>query len=203
MPYYIRVLSTSTEPPTFAELNRALKEAGTSAQLTVEEGNGEAWDAIAVADSEGSEVAVIERNLVKPDSLGEEELEEFVEEIGEALPVTARAWLLDFFERVRCIYAIQVLGPVDQGNGWLIVGTLHERLRIDAPAILQADGEGFTNDAGFHILWQFNDGVEGPWDMGVLENGSWTYFEMDLGSRKHREAFLDGRVPHGVKRIEP
>jgi hypothetical protein len=37
------------------------------------------------------------------------------------------------------------------------------------------------------------------WWMGVLRNGSWTHFEMDLANRMHRKAFLQGEVPDGVK----
>jgi hypothetical protein len=40
-------------------------------------------------------------------------------------------------------------------------------------AIIQADGEGFTNEDGYHIVWQFSDSVSGPWNMGVLQDGVW------------------------------
>ena len=69
-----------------------------------------------------------------------------------------------------------------------------------APAILQADGEGFSNEDGYHILWQFSDSVSGKWWMGVLENGKWVHFQMDLGNPQHRSAFLAGEVPAAVKR---
>ncbi len=68
-----------------------------------------------------------------------------------------------------------------------------------APSILQADSEGFSNEGGYHILWQFNDSVEGPWWMGVLRDGKWTHFEMDLGNQKQRESFLLGLIPEGSR----
>ena len=65
---------------------------------------------------------------------------------------------------------------------------------------MQADGEGFTNEDGYHILWQFGEEVEGPLKMAVLgEDGRWTEFEMDLGDRRQRAAFLAGQVPDGVR----
>jgi len=66
-------------------------------------------------------------------------------------------------------------------------------------AILQGDGEGFTNDSGDHILWQFSDDVSGPWWMAVLRDGAWVRFQMELGDARQREAFRAGRVPDGVK----
>jgi hypothetical protein len=66
-------------------------------------------------------------------------------------------------------------------------------------AIVQADGEGFTNEDGYHIIWDFSDQVTGPWWMAVLVNGRWVPFKMDLANRGHREAFLAGRVPAGVE----
>ena len=61
-------------------------------------------------------------------------------------------------------------------------------------AILQADGEGFTNEEGYHIVWQFSDSVSGPCNMGVLQDGVWRHFSMDLGDPDHRAAFLRGSV---------
>jgi hypothetical protein len=34
--------------------------------------------------------------------------------------------------------------------------------------------------------------------MGVLRDGEWVHFQMDLGNRKHRAAFRRGEVPEGV-----
>ena len=62
-------------------------------------------------------------------------------------------------------------------------------------AIIQADLEGFTNEEGYHILWQFSDSVSGPWNMGVLQDDTWYHFRMDLGDPAHRAAFLDGEMP--------
>jgi hypothetical protein len=85
-------------------------------------------------------------------------------------------------------------------NGWDILAAVKNGIWSAAPSILQADNEGFSNEGGYHILWQFNDLVEGNWWMGVLSNGQWKHFEMDLGNRKHRESFLRGQIPDDVKR---
>jgi hypothetical protein len=35
--------------------------------------------------------------------------------------------------------------------------------------------------------------------MGVLQNGYWQHFQMDLGNRKQRESFFERKVPDGAK----
>jgi hypothetical protein len=35
--------------------------------------------------------------------------------------------------------------------------------------------------------------------MGVLQDGHWTYLQMDLRNRKHRDAFLEGQIPQDAK----
>ena len=69
---------------------------------------------------------------------------------------------------------------------------LRSKLWERGDAIIQADGEGFTNEEGYHIVWQFSDSVSGPWNMGVLQDGVWRHFSMDLGDPDHRAAFLKG-----------
>jgi hypothetical protein len=76
-------------------------------------------------------------------------------------------------------------------------------IQESAGGIVQADGEGFSNEEGFHVLWQFSDGVKGPWWMAVLRDGEWITFQMQLGNRKHREAFLRGEIPAGVAAGRP
>jgi hypothetical protein len=86
-----------------------------------------------------------------------------------------------------------------QGNefegGSSALHALRSRLWERGDAILQADSEGFTNEEGYHIVWQFSDSVSGPWNMGVLQDGVWRHFTMDLGDPDHRAAFFEGSVP--------
>jgi len=79
-----------------------------------------------------------------------------------------------------------------------------DALREHAGGIQQADGEGFSNEDGFHILWQFSEKATGSWWMAVLdETGKWVTYPMDLGNEKHRKAFKEGRIPPGVSPSRP
>jgi hypothetical protein len=152
-----------------------------------------------LSHADGREIASIERNLVQHGSLGSEELAEFADEIPDCKPANAAKWLLEYFPRIRCIYAFQLLSGTEHKNGWEILGAVKNRIWSFAPSILQADSEGFTNEDGYHILWQFSDSVEGDWWMGVLRDGQWKHFQMDLGNQMQREAFFRGEVPDGAK----
>lgn len=199
MPYYVRVLSTSANCVSFSRLQSALEKEQAAATLSIEAGEPEDWTQIILAHANGDAIALIERDVVKEGSLAAEELAEFAEEVVDCKPASAAKWLLEYFPRVKCIYAFQLLSGTYQTNGWEILGVVQDCIWSAAPSIIQADNEGFTNEDGYHILWQFEDSVDGDWRMAVLRDGQWQRFEMDLGNHKHRESFFEGKIPSGAK----
>lgn len=202
MGYRIRVLSTSDQIVPVARLNNALTRDKFEAVIKCDPGAELTWEQIELAHSNGPAIALIERNVVLPGSLAESELAEFLEEMEDERPASAVTWLKSFFPRVRTIYALQVLNGTYVGNGWDILGCVKGAIWNFADGIIQADAEGFSNEDGYHILWQFSDSVKGYWAMGVLKDGKWIHFRMDLGNRRHREAFLNGHVPRGIPPID-
>lgn len=198
MGYYIRVLSKQRQPVPLAAIRQALEADALRAKL-MEDEDGAEWEAIALAHPDGSEFAAIERNAVVPNSLGAEELQEFIDEAPSYKPKNAADWLVAYLPCIQTIYSFQILGAADRGDGWAAIHAVQGALWNAGGGILQADAEGFSNENGYHILWQFSDGAKGPWQMAVLnEDRSWTAFEMDLGRKDHRSEFLQGRVPSGV-----
>jgi hypothetical protein len=160
------------------------------------------WTQLVLHQPDGEKIAVIERDEVTPGSLGEGEIHEFIESVADGKPASAARWLQRYLPRVKVVYAIQILSGADRGDGWEAVHSVQGELWGTLGGILQADLEGFTNDEGYHVLWEFNEEVEGPWSMAVLdENGRWIKFQMDLGDRSQRAAFLKGQVPLGAKMI--
>jgi hypothetical protein len=198
MGYYLRVLSTSADCVSLSALQSTIEKNKLRATLSTDEGSDD-WTQLILSHADGKEIASIERNLVEAGSLGSEELAEFADEVAECKPASAAHWLLDYFSRVRCIYAFQVLSGTDHKNGWEILDAVKNRIWTSAPSILQADDEGFSNEDGYHILWQFSDSAEGEWWMAVLQEGQWNRFQMDLGNQKQRESFFQGKIPDGAK----
>jgi len=199
MGYYIRVLSTSSDCIPLSELQSDLDKDKLQATLSNGDMPDDNWTQLILSHGDGIEIALIERNLIQDRTLGSEELAEFAEEVSDCKPANAAKWLLNYFQCVRCIYAFQLLSGTDHKNGWEILEVVKNHIRSFAPSILQADNEGFTNEDGYHIIWQFSESVDGDWWMGVLYDDQWKHFLMNLGNHKHRESYLKGEIPDDVK----
>jgi hypothetical protein len=91
---------------------------------------------------------------------------------------------------------------VEEEGGWDAVHAVQWEIWMTLGGILQADGEGFSNEDGYHILWQFPEDAAGTLNAAVLgPTHRWIPFEMDLGDPEHRRAFLAGQVPQGARRL--
>jgi hypothetical protein len=198
VPYYTRVLSKDEEFPPFEELAQLIRAGHPGFRLSIESGDEEEWESLLLSGNDEVEVAVIERNPVFDGSTGQDEIADFLEEIQDCKPESGVAWLAEFLAEVKTVYAFQHLQGADTEEGGNALHALRSALWERGDAIIQADGEGFTNEDGFHIVWQFSDSVSGPWNMGVLQDGTWHHFKMDLGDPDHREAFLNGEVPEDL-----
>jgi hypothetical protein len=199
--YYTRVLSKDPESPSFQELAEFIQTAHPDYRLTIEEGSEEEWDVLLLSGNDQVEVALLERNPVSNGSIGEDEIAEFIEETANCKPETGVAWLHEFLGEVKTIYAFQHLQGSETETGSNAMHALRAHLWERGNSIIQADNEGFTNEDGYHIVWQFADSVSGPWNMGVLQDETWLHFEMDLGDPDHRDAFLNGEMPSDLSTI--
>jgi hypothetical protein len=196
MGYYIRVLGTSSDHISVEAIQLAAKPAIVRVEKTV----GDDWCVLTLTHDSGEEIAIIERNPVVEGELGFDEIQEFQEEILGCRPESGSRWLREYLPKVMVIYAFQLLDGTDVQDGWSVLGRVTDSIRNAAGGIIQADGEGFSNEAGATILWQFSDSVTGEWTVGVLSpSQEWKHYRMDLGNPTHREAFYSGEVPEGVE----
>lgn len=203
MPYYIRVLAEKNDLISINEIRKYLSDDEIDGEIVIYEGNEDSWTQILLKDSLGNEVALVEKNEVTPGSIAQQELDEFSMEVIDYKPKSAANWLCDYFPKVKVIYAFHVLNPAYQGDGWDVIGSVHSGIQYRLDGIFQADNEGFSNKNRCHILWQFDDDVDGPWYMAVLdENKEWIEFEIELSNHYQRNAFLHGSVPFDVELLE-
>lgn len=203
MGYYIRILGKADPDIPLKELVESVKKEGLSARFSFDPTEKpDQWTVVNVADANGNDLIHIERNPVIAGELGHEELEEFREIIKDYQPDSAAAWLDNYFNEVRVIYALQLLDNAFDDVHYPIVGAIRMAIWEKTRGILQADHEGFTNEEGYHILWQFSDEVTGEWNMAVLDaSGEWITFTMDLGNKHQREEFQAGKLPKTAKPI--
>lgn len=199
MGYYVRILSPSERVPSIARIKEELAIADLAATLDLDAGSEESWTEFMLSHADGTRIASIERDSASSGDLVAREIDFFLEQIADGQPSSAAAWLAEYLPTVKTIYAFQVLSGTYGKNGWDILGNVQDTVIAEVGGIVHADLEGFSDADGYHILWQFSDSVTGPCLMGVLKDGKWVHFEMDLGDRKHRAAFLRGEVPEGAK----
>lgn len=199
MGYYIRVLGIKDCNVPLRLLEEAVASEGLQVTVTADGADSHTWTQAAIEHTDGTAIASVERTPVIQGELGGQEIQEFLEDIQDAQPASAAHWLSRYLPNVKVIYAFQILSGTEVRNGWQAVHIVRETIWRHVGGILQADGEGFSNEEGNHILWQFSDEVDGPWSMAVLDgDGKWVKFEMDLGNRDQRQAFLEGRIPGSV-----
>ena len=202
MPYYVRVLGKTNPKIAVDQLKDALTKESINASINIDEGTANDWTQLIVQDEQNRDFVLIEKNIVAPGQLGAEELVEFREEIEDCRPKSSVKWLTKFFEKVKVIYAFQILDAIYQGDNWTTLDAIKTKIWIETNGILQADNEGFSNEDGYHILWQFSDTVTGNWNMAVRSFlGGWTNFKMDLGNPVQRQEFWEGKVPKGAIKI--
>ena len=195
MAYHTRVLSKQEEFPTLDELAQSIAAEHPYYKLTLESGTEEEWESLLLSGKDGVEVAVVERNPVYDGSVGQDEIADFLEDIHDCKPESGVEWLTDYLAEVKTVYAFQHLQGSETEDGGNALHALRTALWERGDAIIQADLEGFTNEEGYQIVWQFSDTVSGPWNMAILQEGTWHHFRMDLGDPDHRAAFLRGEVP--------
>jgi len=203
MGYYIRVLGKADQKIHIDEFINELAKDNLVAKFSLDENEtAENWTFITVANSNGDDLMQIERNIVVEGELGAEELLEFREDIKNYKPTSAVKWLNKYFDKVKVIYAFQLLGASMDDNNSLVIDSIKSTIWSKTGGILQADNEGFSNEDGYHILWQFPENASGNWNMAVKNFfGKWTNFIMDLGNQKQREEFWKGNVPKDVTRL--
>lgn len=203
MPYYIRVLGSQDPDIQIHELLEALKQEGLTAKFELDPSEqSNKWTILDVFNSGGEALAQIERNPVVDGELGQDELNELREIIQNDKPISAVRWLRNYFNSVKVIYAFQLHNATLDGKNFEIVSNIKTKIWDKTKGILQADNEGFSNEDGYHILWQFSDNVTGEWNCAVNNSsGKWDNFIMDLGDKTQRKEFQNGAVPKSARRL--
>ena len=203
MGYYTRILGTQDVNIHLEKLLDALLKAGLSAQLEIDKTEQpNQWSFLHIENENGEALAQLERNPVIDGGLGKEELEELKEEIKEYKPTSAVEWLIKYFEKVNVIYAFQLLAAAFDDENFVIIDCIRSAIWKNTGGLIQADGEGFSNEEGYLILWQFSDNATGEWNCAVRDVfGQWQKFTMELGDEKQRAEFKNGELPKKAIRL--
>ena len=146
--------------------------------------------------------ATIERNPVGPNTLGAEEVAEFIDRLDAGGPPAASRWLADYLESVRAIYAIRIYPEAMEGQPQAVdsIYAIRSALREAVGGIGQWDGHGFTNEEDFLIWCDPTENPQGSTTAALLDetSGEWIPFEIDLSDQAQLQEFLRGEIPRAV-----
>jgi hypothetical protein len=203
MGYYIRILGVKDPDISVKDVAAALKKEKLKSNLSIGETEGpNNWSILSISNEQGDDLAQIERNPVVDGELGKEELDELRVAIADCKPEPAAKWLDRYFDKIKVIYAFQLLKSAFDDDNYSIISVVRNIIWNKTGGILQADDEGFSNEDGYHILWQFSDKVTGDWHCAVLNGANtWAHFRMDLGDIAQRREFWAGKIPSGATRL--
>ncbi len=147
--------------------------------------------------------ATVERNPVAPNTLGAEEVAEFLDSLESGGPPSAVRWLSDYLESVRAIYAIRVYpdAVAENPDAFDAVFGVRTALRGAIGGIGQWDGQGFTNEDDRLIWCNPAANPTGKTAAAILDEmtGEFIPFELDLGDLDERSAFLRGEIPKSAR----
>ena len=197
MPYYLRLFSQNNAAVPLEAISASLPE---GCILDVETTDGD-WKTLLISAPNGDPICELERT---DETLTAEEISEFRDELASSKPVSNAEWASRYLASTAALFACQVLkAGFDDEFGAVPAKSLWAIRRHLGGGIIQADGEGFSNEAGYHITWSFSDHVSGPWWMAIREGDGWIAFQMDLANREHRRDFCEGRAPPDVEPKRP
>lgn len=202
MAYYIDVLTPSTARFSMEEIRSKARERLPEVEVVLNGGTEEEWEELIIWFAEDDAVCMITCTPFTKGESDDTDLGWMLWDISERQPQSGAEWLKIYLPSVNMMYRFRFLhrahGEMDNGCTGTLIRWIHEQ----RGGIIRADNEGYTNEHGHHILWQFSDDVRGRWECSVLrEDGSWDSFIMELGNPEHRAAFKAGRVPDGVERF--
>jgi hypothetical protein len=175
---------------------------GLTGELT--DGTPADWRQISVTDDDGNWAFDFERRTVAANAdewAGD--LDFFMGWLAVAKPTVNAQWVAQYLTRVQTFYLFRCsLNALDSSLD--LVNAIIDSLRHDDEnvgghsGLMYAEGEGWSNENGRHITWEFTDGATGLWWMAIRADDGWDGFQMELGDEGHRRAFKAGEVPAGV-----
>lgn len=144
--------------------------------------------------------ATVERNPVGPNTLGAEEVAEFLDSLEAGGPPSAVRWLSDYLESVRAIYAIRIYPDAVAGNqdAFDAVFGVRNAIRNAIGGIGQWDGQGFTNEDDRLIWCNPATGPTGTTAAAILDEttGEFVPLELDFDDSAALDAFIRGEIHH-------
>jgi hypothetical protein len=195
---YVRLLTVNDRDIPLANLQRAVP----SVAIWSVDHPGVLGNYLAIGPDPGVRQnvwATIERNPVGPNTLGAEEVAEFIDSLDGGGPPSAVRWLSDYLETIRAIYAIRIYPEAIAGRDDAedAVYSVRSALREAVGGIGQWDGHGFTNEEDRLIWCDPSMDLKGITDAALFDEstGEWVPLSLNLEDADELAVFLRGELP--------
>lgn len=196
MSYFLRILSPVAEPISVDPVVQRLMQQQVRGVSLACSGPQSAWSSLLLRHGQdGSVIAEVERLQVRPGSPGEQELSWLIRVAEKAEPLSASAWLSSFLPSVQTIWGVNLYAGLNEPGGYPALGAVKDAIWGAVGGIQYVTDEGFTNEEGYQITWEFGPEASGTWWMALMKDGAWARFEADLGNPVHKARFLAGQIP--------
>ena len=194
---FMRLITNSTSEISFENIEEVLEDTDMKMEIVKDESGK--WKELVVKREDTNQVVTI---ITKSENI-EEEKKLLTEGLADSEPVNAAEWVMEYLKSAKTIYKFEIFEGSDDQYGWYTLESIREAIWEEVEGILQNDGEGYRNEEGFFIVWQFEYEVEGPYEAAVMDKkGKWQCFEMELSDEEHIAQFKKGKVPQGLEILE-
>lgn len=124
-------------------------------------------------------------------------IEDLCSKLDDVAPRANARWLQAFLREVRTIYHFTPHHAERSEEAMQALRAVMWSLQQEArPAIAYADGEGYYDQDGSLVTWEFDsDDRHGTRVVAILSDSGWRTFSIDLATTEQREAFKAGRLP--------
>lgn len=194
MSYDLKLLTKSTG---LAPLS-GLEAVSDDVRFEILDGSRADWSQLLVTNARGDEICILERASLRTTS---REVEWLLDDLVDRQPQSAAMWAAAYLRATRAVYGCNLLSfgfaPAYVGVPSMLLWAIQE---LVGDGILHVEGQGYSNEDGYQITWEFSDKVKGSRQVAVLDaGGHWHPFEIDLGEGDQRDAFRSGRNPFGTE----
>ena len=162
------------------------------------------WTTLTLYLDNGEAVVEIEKYAEQDETLRDaiqDTVRMLLDDKNPVKPTSAVKWLCQFMSRVKVLYVFRPMQAINTEAGWELFNEVWTNLRETLHGIVHLDEEGFTNEHGAQITWEYPGDETGDLKVAVLnEKGQeWIEYTLNLANHEHRELFIAGKVPDKTK----
>jgi len=129
-------------------------------------------------------------------------LKSIIQYAEKKLPKKNMKWVKKYISKTKIFYEFLPLSTFESDEDWEILSIIQTEAWANSRGIFQYSDEGFTNESGDLVLWDYPFSITGKRIAAVKDfTRRWKTFEMDLESINQRKDFFEGKVPKNSKLI--